>query len=171
MRKYQNRKILNTLKLLIPITSTILLMLFFLSPNSFSFWSYMTPSIAMCCVYYWLLNGPENFDLGSVYIIGALEDLLSTTPLGVNIITLLVIYIIISNQEKFFYRKTFDVTWWSFSIVAAISFVIKWVIISIYYQKAIPVDLMILSYCMTFVLYPIIAMINNYLKEKFLSEI
>ena len=171
MRKYQNRKFSNSIKLLIPLSSTIILTLLFLSPNSFSFWSYMTPSITMCCVYYWLINRPENFDLASVYIIGALEDLLSTTPLGVNIITLLVIYIIISNQEKFFYRKTFDVTWWSFSIVAAISFVIKWVIISIYYQKAIPVDLMILSYCMTFVLYPIIAMINNYLKEKFLSEI
>lgn len=171
MRKYQNTKFTNSLKLLIPIVSTISIMLIFLAPNNFTFWSYMTPSISMCCVYYWLISRPENFSLGSVYLTGVLEDLLSTSPLGINIIMLLVIYIIILNQEKFFYRKTFDVTWWSFSIVAMICFAIKWIIISIYYQKAIPINLMILSYCMTFILYPVIAIINNYLKEKFLSEI
>ena len=73
----------------IPLWTTLVLMFLFLVPVSSSEWNHFRPNIGLICVYYWTLKRGQIFGFFSAFVVGLLTDAYSSSPLGVNILLML----------------------------------------------------------------------------------
>ena len=75
-----------------PATCTILLMLLTETPLGIADQAALLPAVTLACVYFWSLFRPAAMPPPVVFVIGLLLDLLGYLPLGVGVLTLLVVH-------------------------------------------------------------------------------
>ena len=102
-----SENIVNYLQRLLPLFSSLLLLFFSYVPLDFLLFNNIRPAVAMVCVYFWMIHRPDLFNLVSVYLLGVVDDVISNVPFGTNILTLLVLYVLISNLSRFLNGKPF----------------------------------------------------------------
>src|SRR5574344_366445 len=102
---------------LLPLLSSILLVLLSYMTVNIGPFSTIRPAVGMVCVYYWIIHRSDVFNLFSVYILGFIEDVVSSAPFGSNIFALLVLYLLVSTLSRFFNGKPFVVTWYGFALL------------------------------------------------------
>jgi rod shape-determining protein MreD len=110
------------------------------------------------------------FGIISIYIIGMLEDIVSSTPFGINIFTILFVYVLTNLIYKFVANKPFTVTWYGFAFIAASASIIKWFVLSIYYSQFLPFIPLIFSLLATIVFYPIFSFVNAYIQNHLMED-
>ena len=92
----------NYLQRMTPLLFSVFLIMLSYVPLDFPLANNIRPAVGMVCVYYWIIHRPDLFNLVSVYLLGLFEDVLSEVPLGTNIFTLLVLYLLLLNLARFF---------------------------------------------------------------------
>ena len=75
---------------MIPLFFSLILIFASFIPLDFILSVNIRPAIGLVCVYYWIIHRPDIFNLFSVFILGLVEDILSSVPMGTNIFSLLV---------------------------------------------------------------------------------
>ena len=105
-----SENIVNYLQRLLPLFSSLLLLFFSYVPLDFLLFNNIRPAVAMVCVYFWMIHRPDLFNLVSVYLLGVVDDVISNVPFGTNILTLLVLYVLISNLSRFLNGKPFIIS-------------------------------------------------------------
>jgi rod shape-determining protein MreD len=130
----------------------------------------MRPAVGMVCVYYWIIHRPDIFNLLSVYVLGMFEDILSSIPMGGNIFTFLVLYILLLNLGRFFNGKPFIVTWYGFAILAFLAFFAKWLMLSIYYGQFLPSIDVLFSYLFSVAAYPVLSLVNAFIQNYLIQD-
>ena len=126
-----SENIVNYLQRLLPLFSSLLLLFFSYVPLDFLLFNNIRPAVAMVCVYFWMIHRPDLFNLVSVYLLGVVDDVISNVPFGTNILTLLVLYVLISNLSRFLNGKPFIITWYGFAIISLVVFLTKWLGLSV----------------------------------------
>lgn len=160
----------NYLQRLTPLLFSIFLVLLSYVPFDFPAGSNIRPAVGMVCVYYWMIHRPDLFNLLSVYILGLIEDIVSSVPLGANIFTLLVLYILLNNLARFFNAKPFIITWYGFAILSFIAFFAKWLMVSIYYGQFLPVWVVLFSYLVSIAAYPVLSLMNAFVQNYLIQD-
>lgn len=155
---------------LVPVLSTIIFVLIFNIPLYPFVAENIRPYVSIICAYFWLVHRPYMFSLGSVYVIGILEDIVSSTPFGANIFAMLLVYVLTNLILKFVSNKPFIVVWYGFIFVATITLIVKWFVISIYYSQFLPVISLIFGLLATIAFYPIFSIINVFIHEYFMQD-
>lgn len=155
------------LQKLLPLLSALLLL----------FVSYMPalpmvfhPSISVICVYYWMLHRPDVFNLFSVFVLGLVQDLISSAPWGSNVFGLLILFVLASNFLKYFNGKPFEVIWAGFVPAAFAAMFAKWFILSVYYSQFLPLGRLFLSFLITIAIYPVISLVNVFVQNKLMTD-
>jgi rod shape-determining protein MreD len=104
---------------LIPFAATILLVILSAVPWHLPGFGQVAPALSLMAVYYWAIFRPDLLPPAAVFGIGLLQDILAGAPLGVNALTLLLVYAVVSSQRRFFLGKSFLVMWSGFMLVGA----------------------------------------------------
>ena len=165
-----SENIFNYLQRMLPLFSSLLLLLLSYVPLDFLFFSNIRPAVAIICVYFWMIHRPDLFNLLSVYLLALIDDIISNVPCGTNIFVLLVVYVILSNVLRFLMGKPFIVTWYGFAIVALVAFFVKWLMLSIYYGQFLPFFIVCFSYLVTVVTYPFVSLILAFVQNNLIAD-
>lgn len=153
-----------------PLLFSIFLILLSYVPFDFPHSGSIRPAVGMVCVYYWMIHRSDLFNLVSVYVLGLMEDVISSVPFGSNILSLLILYILLNNLGRFFNGKPFIVTWYGFAILSLLTFFAKWLIISIYYGQFLPVWVGLFSYLVSIAAYPVLSLMNAFVQSYLIQD-
>jgi rod shape-determining protein MreD len=118
---------------LVPFATTILLVILSVMPWHLPGFGQVTPALSLMAVYYWAIFRPDLLPPPAVFAIGLLQDILAGVPLGVNAVTLLLVYAVVSSQRRFFLGKSFLVMWSGFVLVAAGVAAATWLLLAGFY--------------------------------------
>lgn len=155
---------------LLPLMSSLFLLFLSYVPMDLGFLNNIRPVVGLVCVYYWMLHRPDLFNLWSVYVLGMVDDIISSSPFGSNIFAVLLLYILINNTSKFFNAKPFVVTWYGFCLLGLVVLLARWLLVSIYYSQFLPLTVIMFSYLVTIAAYPLISLILAFIQAKLIQD-
>jgi len=156
-------------KKLIPLMLTLLFMFINMIPSHIPLANFLRPDMVLMCLYFWVLYRSDLFGFFCVLILGIVSDNLSGMPYGVNIFTFIVAYLLTLLYGYYMYAKSFFVSWVGFAVVLLISLFCKWMVLCFYHKTYLQVDNIFLTYGMTVFLYPLMARLNIFVQNKYLS--
>ena len=116
----------------------------------------VTPWLSLMAVYYWSIYRPDLLPLVATFLLGLVQDSLSGTPLGLNVLVLLLVQGVVVSQRRFFHSQTFLVEWWGFMLVAPGAVLVSWVIVSSYHGVLVAPRPLVFQLLLTMALYPAI---------------
>ncbi len=154
----------------VPLLSTLILMFISFVPiNSMQF-NYFRPAIGLICVYYWILKRGNVFGYASAFIVGFLTDAYSSSPLGINILLMLLTASVTYWLAHYFRNSSFGAIWFIFGLVALGEVLLKWLLLMIYAGRFLPLWEGFFGYVSTVMFYPLIVLINLKIQNKFLPQ-
>jgi rod shape-determining protein MreD len=95
-----------------PAVSTALLMVLVSAPVGLPS---ALPAVALACVFFWSLFRPAAMSPAVCFGIGLLQDLLAFAPLGIGILTMLVVHGFVLRLRRLLARQSFLVVWLAFA--------------------------------------------------------
>lgn len=155
---------------MLPLLCSLLMLFFSYVPLDFPISNHIRPSVGMICAYFWLLHRPDVFNLFSAYVLGLVEDAISSAPVGSNIFAMLVMYLLVTNLSRFFNAKPFVIIWYGFALFSLVTFLSKWLLVSVYYSHFLPLATVMFSYLMTVAVYPILSVINVFVQNRLMTD-
>lgn len=158
------------LQRMLPLISSLVFLFITYIPMDFFPFNNIRPAVALVCIYYWLIHRPDLFNLVSVYIIGLVDDIISNVPLGTNIFSVLVLYVLVSNLSRFFNGKPFVITWYGFAALSLVAFLTKWLILSVYYSQFLPLSIVFFSFLVTVAFYPFLSLILAFVQNNLIAD-
>jgi rod shape-determining protein MreD len=88
----------------------------------------LIPSAAPAAVFFWTLYRPRLMAPLAVFGLGLLSDLLSSAPLGVNTLLLLLLHGAVLTQRRVLARQSFLIVWVAFALLAASLLGLGWML-------------------------------------------
>ena len=153
----------------IPLWTTLLLMFLCLIPSDSVKVNYFRPAVGLICVFYWTLKKEYIFSYISAFTVGFFMDAFSSSPLGVNILLMMLTVFVTQWLIHYFQSTSFNAGWFMFGLVGLGAFTLKWLMLSIYYRMLISPNEIIFNYLATLLFYPLIAAINMRV-QKFMPQ-
>ena len=86
----------------------------------------VAPNLGLIAVFYWTVYRPDLMPAIAVLPLGLWQDFLEGGPIGLNGLSLLIVYGVIVFQRVFFRGKSFLVVWWAFGLTAAFAAIVFW---------------------------------------------
>lgn len=142
-----------------PAACTILLMLLTETPFGITDQATLLPAITIACVYFWSLFRPAAMPPLVVFLIGLLLDLLGYLPLGVGVLTLLVVHGLALHWRGVLTRQGFLSVWLVFAGFAVGASALCWVLTSLLSFRLLPLSPMLFQATLTAALYPALAIL------------
>lgn len=155
---------------LLPLLTSILLVMLSFVPLDFAAANNMRPAAGLICVFFWMIHRPDVFNLVSVYILGLVIDVISSAPFGSNIFAMLVMYLLVSNMAAFWNGKPFVVTWYGFALLAMITMLSRWLLVSVYYSQFLPLSLLMFNLLFTIAFYPVLSLVNAFVQNTLMRD-
>jgi rod shape-determining protein MreD len=153
---------------LVPIISILFLEIFLYAPRSNSFWNFMRLTPFYIGIYTWISIRQDAFNLISAFILGFFADVLSGAPIGINIMSFLLLYIISSRILFYFNIKKFSYSWVLFTLASLVTLIFKGVLLSVFYRKLIPINFLFIEFVLTLALYPIITPFYVWVERRYI---
>jgi rod shape-determining protein MreD len=156
---------------LTPFGLTVLLVLINVLPLQVPGLSRVMPLFPLMSIYLWTVHHPELMPAYAVFLIGFLQDALISTPIGMHILSYLMVYGIVIWQRRFLAGKPFAVIWVGFSLVAAGAMVTSWLLFSLYYMEFFQPKALAYQYLLSLGAFPLLSWFFMRWQLAFLSEI
>jgi rod shape-determining protein MreD len=152
-----------------PVGLTIVLLIVGLVPLQLPGLAQMAPQLPLMAVYHWSVYVPRLMPAWGVFAIGALQDLLTGGPLGVQALVLLAVLGVVRQQHRFFAGKSFAVLWLGFALIAAGAMALAWFFVSILSLTVVGPRPAAFQYLLTVGLYPLVAWLLLRWQQAFLK--
>lgn len=154
----------------IPLMTTLILMFLFYVPiNSLEF-NYFRPAVGVICVYYWTLKREYMFSYISAFVVGFLMDAYSSTPLGINILMMMLLVFVTELSARYLKSSSFAGSWLLFGFVGLLLTFVKWLSVSIYLGRFVPLTEITVNFLSTIMFYPLVAYINIWVQANLLPQ-
>ena len=154
-----------------PFGLTVLLVLFNILPMQIPGLSRVMPLFPLMSIYIWAVHRPGLLPAYAVFLIGFLQDTLIGTPIGLHIVTYLLVYGTVVWQRRFLAGKPFAVIWVGFSLVAAGATIANWIVLSLFYLEAIQIDSLVFQYLLSLGVFPILSWFFMRWQFAFLTDL
>ena len=142
-----------------PATCTILLMLLTQTPLGIADQYALLPAVTLACVYFWSLFRPAAMPPVVVFMIGLLFDLLGYLPIGVGVLTLLVVHGLALRWRRVLTRQGFLPVWLAFAGFSAGAAVLCWILTAALTVRLLPAAPALFQAVLTAALYPALAIL------------
>ena len=152
----------------VPVLSILFLEIFLYAPRTNPFWNFMRLAPFYIGIYIWISMRHDAFNLISAFILGIFADVLSSSPIGINIMSFLVLYFISARILFYFNIKKFSYSWILFSLASLATLIFKAILISVFYRKLIPLNFLFIEFALTVALYPIITPFYVWVERRFI---
>lgn len=170
MAKEIEENITSVFQRLLPFLVSTILLLFSYIPLDFMFLNSIRPAMGLICVYFWLQHRPDLFNLGCVFFLGVVDDMVTSSPLGSNIFELLLMYVLVNNTSRFLNAKPFIVLWYGFALLTLVTMLGRWLVVSVYYSQFLPLSMLFFSYMVTIAVYPLISLLLAFVQNSFIQD-
>lgn len=139
-----------------PAGATILLMVAAAAPVGIPG---LVPAAALPCVYFWTIFRPGAMPPPAVFAIGLMQDLLTLSPLGAGVLTLLIVHGLAQGWRRTLARQTFLLVWIAFCGVAAGAAALGWALQTVLGWQLPPFAPAVHLFALTAGLYPAVAFV------------
>ena len=116
------------------------------------------PAAALACVFFWSLFRPASMPPAAVFALGLLADLLGLSPLGANVLVLLIVHGLAVRWRRVLVRQGFLVVWLAFVGVAAGAALLEWALVCALAVRLFPPSPALFQWGLTAGLYPVLAL-------------
>jgi len=140
---------------LAPLMLTLLLVILSQVPMQLPAAMPIAPAFAVISIYFWGLHQPDILPAPVVFAVGLFQDILGGLPIGLNGFLLLVLYGLVVSQRRYFFGKSFGVLWWGFAMVAIVTGVLEWAMMSILSGAFLAIMPVVVEQLTTAALYPV----------------
>lgn len=140
-----------------PASCTLLLMMLTEAPFGFADQAELLPAVTLGCVYFWSLFRPASMPPPVVFLIGLLFDLLGYVPIGVGVLTLLIVHGFALRWRLILTRQGFLAVWLAFAGFAAAAAALGWALTALLTVRLLPVAPALFQAVLTAALYPALA--------------
>ena len=154
----------------LPVLTSLLFMLLAFVPFNFRIFYNVRPDFGLMCIYFWMLHRPDLFGLVIIVFMGLVNMAVSSAVGGSAMLCYLCMYLLVYNTQKLFNAKSFVVIWYGFMALSLVSMFIKWLVVSIYYNEFLPLSMLMLSYLVGVVLYPLVSMVLAFVQNRFIQD-
>ena len=154
----------------LPFGVSVLFVIIFYMPLGFLSLNGIRPMVGIACVYFWLQHRPDVFNLWSVFGVGVVADILSSSPMGANILEMLLMYSFVNVTSRFFNAKPFVVLWYGFMLLTLAVLFINWLLLSVYYSQFLPLSMLLFAYLITIAIYPLLSLLLAFVQNKLMKE-
>ncbi|MBO0711534.1 MAG: rod shape-determining protein MreD [Acetobacteraceae bacterium] len=137
-----------------PAVSTVLLMLLAAAPFGLPMQAVLLPGFTFSSIWFWSLFRPRSLPPPIVFLIGVFFDLLAYAPLGVGVLTLLIIYAIGLRLGPMLVAQRFSVIWLAFVVVAAAAVLFGWAAGSVLQYRVLPLAPAFFEFSVTVAIFP-----------------
>jgi len=152
-----------------PFAITVLLAMFSVMPARAPEIAPVMPALVLIAVYFWSVFRPDLMPFWAIFLIGVFQDLLTGVPLGVGIVSLLLVHGYVGTQRRFFASATLPMLWVVFLLVAAVAIALNWLLSCLVTGVLIDPSPAFLQYLTTVAAYPCVAWLFAHAQHAFLS--
>lgn len=117
----------------------------------------LMPAFALAAVFFWSLFRPSSLPPPVVFLLGLLADLLSSAPIGSNVLLLLLTQFLVLRTRRYLPQKGFLFVWLIFVSVAAVTALLAWALACLMSWVIYPPIAAIAQFLLTAGLYPLLA--------------
>lgn len=117
----------------------------------------VVPALVLVAVYYWAVHRPSLMPAWVVFLIGLFQDLLSGGPVGVGILSLLLVFALVESLRRIMSNASFAAVWLVFSVLAAAALGVGWVLTCLLEARLIDPEPLFFRYLTTLAVYPCLA--------------
>jgi rod shape-determining protein MreD len=142
---------------LMPMVTTLLCVIASMIPAHLPAFTAVTPFFALMAIYHWTLYRPDLLPFVAVFAVGLLLDLLTGAPLGISSLVLLIAYALVLSQREYLLMRRFTVVWVGFLAVAAVTAVLQWAVVSLFYGMLLDVRAFLFQGVLTVAVYPVVS--------------
>jgi rod shape-determining protein MreD len=142
-----------------PASCTVLLMLLTLMPAGIADQAVLLPAVTLACVYFWSLFRPAAMPPPLVFAIGLLFDLLGYLPIGVGVLTLLIVHGLALRLRRMLTQLGFVAVWLVFGGFAVGAALLDWALTSVITFRLLPIGPALFEAVLTAALYPALAVL------------
>jgi rod shape-determining protein MreD len=142
-----------------PASCTLLLMLLTLTPLGIADQAVLLPAVTLACVYFWSLFRPAAMSPPVVFAIGLILDLLGYLPIGVGVLTLLIVHGVAVRLRQVLTQQGFVAVWLVFGGFAVCVALLSWALTSVLTFRLLPIGPALFQAVLTAALYPALAVL------------
>ena len=142
---------------LTPFGLTLVLMVLALLPIPVPGFVAVSPLLTVMAVYHWTVTRPELMPAYAVFLIGIVQDMLSSTPIGLYAVVLLAVYGIVVWQHRFLAGKSFAIVWLGYALVSGGAMALGWALATLFYGALLPAEVLGVQYLVSLGFYPMLA--------------
>jgi rod shape-determining protein MreD len=140
-----------------PPGCTVLLMLLAETPLGIADQAALLPAVALACVYFWSLFRPAAMPPPVVFVIGVLFDLLAYLPLGVGVLSLLIVHGLAVHWRRALTSRGFLAAWLAFTGFAVGAATLGWALSALLSFRLLPFAPAVFQAALATALYPALA--------------
>ncbi|QDO95937.1 rod shape-determining protein MreD [Ferrovibrio terrae] len=153
---------------LLPILSSVTLVLIGLMPIGLPHFDNVAPAFALMAVFYWSIFRSDLMTMIGAFMIGLLLDLLSAGPLGLNVLALVLVHELGMAQRKVFLGSSFMVNWAAFALVVGAVLPAGWAVVSLLHWRLLPTAPLLAQLLLSLTLYPAVYWVLSRLERRWL---
>ncbi len=141
----------------LPATFSVLLVLLLCAPLGLPQQQALLPGAAMGSVFFWSVFRPASMPAPVVFLLGLLSDLLSFSPPGMAILTLLIVHAVGLGARHGLARQGFLLVWMVFLLVAAGAVALDWALACAFALRLLPLQPACFELALAAGLYPLLS--------------
>ena len=146
---------MSSFKLLYPKAISIIFLLTIFVPFAIRGDNSFFPLIDLILIFYWAIYYPKLIPNWFVFSLGAVKDLVSGAPLGVNMLLNLLTRFVLRSSRGEIVNANFIVIWQLFFITLLLVMTLKWAMLSIITGERIGIGFAHIQFAITVAAYPI----------------
>lgn len=112
------------------------------------------PDLVLVVLYIACARRPAAISPGTVFILGLLQDLLSSTPFGLHALVFILVHAASSRAAEL--HKSFLLYWLGFVPVAVVAMAVSWLVIAIHHASFVSLDLILPRTLASILAFPLI---------------
>lgn len=141
----------------LPAAFTMALVLLLCAPFDIPQQQALLPGMTMASVFFWSLFRPASMPAPIVFAIGLLYDLLSFSPPGIEVVTLLLVHAVGVGARHGLARQGFLVVWLAFLLVAAGAITLDYGLMCAFSLRLLPPQPALFELALSAGLYPLLS--------------
>jgi rod shape-determining protein MreD len=141
---------------LTPFGLTLILVVASQTPLHMPEFARVVPALGMISIYHWAIHRPRLLPGWAVFVLGLVQDTLSGTALGLNVLLFLTVYGLVLYQQRFFIGRSFFILWMGFALVSSFAFFEGWFLMSLFNLTVLDPGSMVAQYLLTFGVFPVV---------------
>lgn len=165
-----DEKVVTLFQRFLPLITSIAFLLLAYLPLNFGLFYNVRPDFGLMCIYFWMLHRPDLIGIGTIVVMGIVSIAISSSVAGASLVGYLVMYILMYNIQKLFNAKPFVVIWYGYMALCLVSLLVKWLVVSVYYDTFLPLSILMLGYLLGIVIYPLVSVVLAFVQNRFIQD-